>query len=153
MRCTSFVAGSTRRKCTDPISSRLIGEDLLYCQYADCGQHKHAAHHCTFNPEKATVSNFASPDRVKCSGVRSPGSRTPRPLGVEPCSRYDIASIEALRMIKRGASVITLVSLYLPSPSDHDNPAWISSLLLELEGITRRVSAAGASKPTAWIYL
>ena len=109
----------------------------------------HETYHCTFSPDNANVNSFVSSDFMKCSGVRSPGSRTPRSLGVEPCSRYDIASVVSLRIINRGASVMTLVSLYLPSPSDQDNPICISSLSREFEGMTRRVSAAGASKPTA----
>ena len=48
---------------------------------------------------------------------------------------------------------MTLLNLYLPRPSLHDNPTWISSALRCWELITSSVSAAGASTDTSYCYI
>ena len=67
-------------------------------------------------------------------------------LGATPCSRKEISVSKLFLIRKRGARVITLVSLYFPYPSDQERPAWISADLMLWDGTTIDVSAAGASK-------
>jgi hypothetical protein len=90
------------------------------------------------------VNSLSLDARSDISGHCPCGKITLRPRAT-PCSRKEIGSDSLLRSKKRGARVITLVSLYFPSPSLQDKPMWTSSDFWTCDGIESCVSAAGAS--------
>ena len=105
-----------------------------------------SAHHLALRPGYARVKSFSSLVLMKCMNDFSPGATLPR--AAPPCSRNVISVPKRLTKTNLGFKVITLVSLYFPRASAHDNPTWISSIFCVLEAIDKLASAEGASKLT-----
>jgi hypothetical protein len=78
------------------------------------------------------------------SGARWPGSKVQGCSSL--CSRILRVTSRLFLIKKRGTRVMTLVSLYLPKPTVHDNPIWCSWLLFVSERVVNSVSADGASR-------
>lgn len=91
------------------------------------------------------MSNLPSVTRITWTGTFEPGSNVELSVGGRPCSRNIRVSDSMFLIRKRGVSVMTLESLYFPSPGIHDIPMWVCSRAF-WEGKTISVSQFGASK-------
>lgn len=124
----------------------LTGDDLVIFSRT-CGNVLFLfTYHRALRPVYAMVRSFSSPACMICNGIRSPESNTARPRGNPLYSRNWMGQERSFFNINLGEIVITFVSLYLPSPSVHDNPKLYSSFFCFVDGITISASAAGASR-------